>query len=116
MSGQTYRPESGFRYEIPYRVMVPKGVDHLLVAGRCVSVTHVALGSIRVMFACMVMGEAAGAAAVLSLREEVSPRELPRTCCKGQLKRQGAILDDETFRRANVCPFARRFVVAYQRL
>jgi hypothetical protein len=92
MSEQTYRPEPGFRYQIPYRIMVPKTVDHLLVAGRCVSVTHVALGSIRVMFTCMVMGEAAGAAAVLSLHEEVPPRDLAPEVLRTQLRRQGAIL------------------------
>jgi hypothetical protein len=75
--------------------MVPKEVDHLLVAGRCVSVTHIALGSIRVMLTCMVMGEAAGAAAVLSLREEVPPRELDPNVLQTQLRRQGVILVED---------------------
>lgn len=92
MSEQTYRPEPGFRYQIPYRIMVPKAVDNLLVAGRCVSVTHEALGSIRVMLTCMVMGEAAGAAAMLSLREEVPPRELPPDVLQAQLEAQEVIL------------------------
>ncbi len=95
MSKQTYRPEPGFHYQIPYRVMVPKGVDNLLVAGRCVSVTHIALGSIRIMLTCMVMGEAAGAAAVLALHEEVPPRELPPEILQRQLQRRGVILDEE---------------------
>ncbi|MDF1512586.1 MAG: FAD-dependent oxidoreductase [Anaerolineae bacterium] len=95
MSDQTYRPEPGFHYQIPYRVMVPQGVDNLLVAGRCVSVTHIALGSIRIMLTCMVMGEAAGAAAVLSLHEEVPPRELNPQILKQQLQRQGAIVEEE---------------------
>jgi len=94
MSDQTLRPAAGFHYQIPYRVMVPKQVDHLLVAGRCVSVTHVALGSIRVMFTCMVLGEAAGAAAVLALHEEVTPRDLPPQLLRDQLWRQGAIVDE----------------------
>jgi hypothetical protein len=94
MSEQTYRPEPGFHYQIPYRVMVPQTVDNLLVAGRCISVTHIALGSIRIMLTCMVMGEAAGAAAVLSLREEVSPRELSPKVLQKQLKRQDAIFDE----------------------
>jgi hypothetical protein len=102
MSGQTYRPEPGFRYQIPYRILVPQDVEHLLVAGRCVSVTHVALGSVRVMFTCMVMGEAAGAAAVLSLREEVPPRELPPDVLQGQLRRQGVILDEAGVEAANL--------------
>jgi hypothetical protein len=94
MSDQTYRPEPGFHYQIPYRAMVPKGVDNLLVAGRCISVTHIALGSIRVMMTCMVLGEAAGAAAVLSLREEVPPRDLPPAVLQTQLQRQGAFFEE----------------------
>jgi hypothetical protein len=95
MSEQTYRPEPGFHYQIPYRAMVPKGIDNLLVAGRCISVTHIALGSIRIMLTCMVMGEAAGAAAVLSLREEVPPRQLPPQVLHQQLLRQGSILEED---------------------
>jgi hypothetical protein len=95
MSEQTYRPETGFRYQIPYRIMVPKRVDNLLVAGRCVSVTHAALGSIRVMLTCMVMGEAAGAAAMLSLREEVPPRDLPPTVLQAHLESQDVILAED---------------------
>jgi hypothetical protein len=95
MSEQTYRPEPGFHYQIPYRVMVPKRVDNLLVAGRCISVTHVALGSIRIMLTCMVMGEAAGAAAILSLREEVPPRELQPEILQQQLRQQDAIFDED---------------------
>jgi hypothetical protein len=72
--------------------MVPKRVDNLLVAGRCVSVTHEALGSIRVMLTCMVMGEAAGAAAMLSLREEVPPRQLPPDVLQARLDAQDVIL------------------------
>ena len=94
MSEQTYRPTTGFRYQIPYRIMVPKAVDNLLVAGRCVSVTHAALGSIRVMFTCMVMGEAAGAAARLALREEVPPRELSPAVLQAQLEAQNVILSE----------------------
>ena len=95
MSEQTYRPEPGFRYQIPYRIMVPKAVDNLLVAGRCVSVTHEALGSIRVMLTCMVMGEAAGAAAMLSLREEVPPRELPPDVLQARLEVQDVIFAED---------------------
>jgi hypothetical protein len=75
--------------------MVPKRVDNLLVAGRCVSVTHEALGSIRVMLTCMVMGEAAGAAAMLSLREEVPPRDLSPQVLQAQLESQDVILGED---------------------
>ncbi len=59
-----YLPEGGY-YDIPYRCLVPREIDNLLVAGRCISVTHEALGSTRVMFQCMALGEAAGIAAAI---------------------------------------------------
>jgi hypothetical protein len=51
-------------------------VDHLLVAGRCISTTHEAMGAIRVMATCMAMGEAAGRAAKMAVREGVSPAKI----------------------------------------
>ena len=66
----------GEHYDIPYGCLVPVKLDNLLVAGRCISVTHEALGSTRVMMQCMSLGEAAGTAAALSLRDKVLPRNL----------------------------------------
>jgi hypothetical protein len=94
MSGQTWRPQPGFHYPIPYRVMGPEQVDNLLVAGRCISTDHVALGSTRIMSTCMALGEAAGAAAMLSLHEEVSPRELDAELLGDQLRAQGAVVNE----------------------
>ncbi|OPZ87823.1 MAG: 3-ketosteroid-delta-1-dehydrogenase [bacterium ADurb.Bin429] len=73
MDETVWHPQPGFRYQIPYRILLPQSVENLLVAGRCVSVTHIALGSIRVMVQCALTGEAAGVAATLSLRDGVSP-------------------------------------------
>ncbi len=87
-----------FYYQIPYRALVPQKVDNLLVAGRCLSADHVALGSLRIMATCTVMGEASGAAAVLSLHDEVSPRQLDTTRLSRQLSAQGVILDDSAVR------------------
>ena len=50
-------------YQIPFRCLVPKGADGLLVAGRCISGTHEAMASYRVTGNCCPMGEAAGRAA-----------------------------------------------------
>ncbi len=101
MSVQTWRPPAGFHYQIPYRALVPERVDNLLVAGRCISADHVALGSLRVMVTCMVMGEAAGAAAILSLHEEVIPRELDAALLREQLHRSGVILNEDDIRRVD---------------
>jgi ribulose 1,5-bisphosphate synthetase/thiazole synthase len=53
-------------FDIPFRSMLPVGLDNVVVAGRCVSATHVAHGATRNMAPCLVMGEAAGVAAALS--------------------------------------------------
>ncbi len=100
MGGQTWYPPKGWRYQIPYGVTVPKEVDNLLVAGRCISTDHVALGSTRIMSTCMALGEAAGAAALLSLHEEVPPRELEPDVLRSQLQAQGAIVDDRDITEA----------------
>lgn len=57
-----YVPEGNY-YEIPFRCLMVKGISNLLTAGRCISVTHEALGSTRVMGTCMALGEQAGRAA-----------------------------------------------------
>jgi hypothetical protein len=53
----------GEYYEVPFRCLLVRGIANLLTAGRCISVTHEALGSTRVMGACMALGEQAGRAA-----------------------------------------------------
>ena len=61
-------------HEIPYRCLVPKIIDNLLVAGRCISATFEAQSSIRIQPNCRAFGEAAGLAAALSIKENASPR------------------------------------------
>jgi FAD dependent oxidoreductase len=60
-----YVPDGGV-YGIPYRCLLPDGVEGLLVAGRCLSATHDAHASARSMGTCMAMGQAAGTAAALA--------------------------------------------------
>lgn len=78
-------------YEIPYRCLVPKGVEGLLVAGRPISADHVAHGSLRVMGTTMALGEAAGTAAALCHQRGVSPRQLDGREVRAQLERAGAL-------------------------
>lgn len=101
MDKETMRPDKGFHYQIPYRCMVTRDVDNLLVAGRCISVTHRALGSTRVMPQCAALGEAAGNAAAMSARQNTSPRNLDITTLQTKLKQAGCILDEEDIRKAN---------------
>lgn len=82
----------GESYDIPYRCLIPKKIDNLLVAGRCISATHKAHGSIRVMSHCMAIGQAAGTAAALSHHEKISPRKLNVKLLQTQLKKDGVNL------------------------
>ncbi len=83
----------GDAYGVPYRCLVPEGVDGILVAGRCASATREALGAIRVQLMCMAMGEAAGAAAAICAAAGLSPRDLDFALLRNALSAQGAILE-----------------------
>ncbi len=100
MDSTVWRPPEGFRYHIPYRCLLPLEVENLLVAGRCISVTHLALGSTRVMVQCIGTGEAAGTAAAMSLQEGLPPRELDVEELQDSLRAGGAILTDADIRPA----------------
>ncbi len=78
-------------YDVPYRSLVPKGVQNLLVAGRCISTTHEAMAAIRVMSTCMAMGEAAGRAAAIAAREGISPSAIDITALRDRLRTRGAL-------------------------
>jgi len=79
-------------YDIPYRSLVPLGIDNLLVAGRCISTTHEAMSAIRVMAPCMAMGEAAGRAAKMAVRENVAPGKVNISKLQTELIEKGAYL------------------------
>ena len=75
-AGGLYMPIKKDLYGIPYRVLLPAGVDSLLLAGRCISADSAAAGAIRVMPPAMALGQAAGEAAALSLKAGIQPRQL----------------------------------------
>ena len=83
---------AGDWYEIPYRCLVPQGVDNLLVAGRCVSASHEGQSSLRVMPQCFAMGEAAGTAAAMALQRACSPRDVPAEELREALREHGQIV------------------------
>jgi len=82
----------GESYDIPYRCIVPKKVENLLIAGRCISCTHEAQAAIRVIPIVVAIGQAAGTAAALAAKLHVSPREMDVSLLQETLKKQGAIL------------------------
>lgn len=83
----------GKSYGIPWRILVPKRVDGLLAAGRCVSATREGQGSVRVMALCMATGHAAGTAAALAAQRGVAVRKLDVANLQALLRKQGAIID-----------------------
>jgi len=66
----------GEYYEIPYRCLVPSGLNNLLVGSRCISVTHEAHSSLRIMPVVSGLGEAAGAAAAIAVKEGIVPAKI----------------------------------------
>ncbi|WDF43423.1 FAD-dependent oxidoreductase [Streptomyces sp. T12] len=89
------RVPRGRFYDIPLRCLLPKDTDRLLVAGRCISGSHVAHSSYRVMPISMATGQAAGVCAALSVRLGRSPRDVPYHLVQRALRRQGAHLSLE---------------------
>ena len=65
-------------YPVPYRCLYSTNVPNLFMAGRCISVTHEALGTIRVMRTCGMMGEVVGKAAYLGVYHRTTPRGVYR--------------------------------------
>jgi ribulose 1,5-bisphosphate synthetase/thiazole synthase len=88
-------PESRGFNELPFRTLTPEGIDNLLVAGRCASMTHDGQSAARVSGACFAMGEAAGTAAALALDGNALPRDIAVERLQQQLKQQGAFIGQD---------------------
>jgi hypothetical protein len=82
--------ERGAWYQVPFRALLAKEVDNLLVAGRCISATHEALASTRVIAPSMAQGEAAGVAAALAAQKGLPLRSLDVEEVQRVLRRRGA--------------------------
>jgi hypothetical protein len=80
--------------QLPYRMILPLKVDNLLVAGRCASMTHGGQSAARVSGPCFAMGQAAGTAAHLALKEGTCPRTVAIELLKKTLAADGAYLGD----------------------
>ncbi|WP_062234652.1 FAD-dependent oxidoreductase [Fictibacillus sp. FJAT-27399] len=79
-------------FDIPYRAMIPKGLENIIVAGRCISATSFAHGATRNMAPCLVMGESAGVAAALGAKDNVTMPKLDVAKLQGILEKQGVFL------------------------
>ena len=92
MSGN-FKVEVAPTYYVPYRSLLPQGCDNLLVAGKTISCQSQAAGGLRCMPCAMAMGQAAGAAAALALRDGCALTELSVPALQALLTAHGAILD-----------------------
>ncbi len=70
------RVDRNYGYPVPYRCFYSRNIDNLFMAGRCISVTHQALGTVRVMKTCGMMGEVVGKAASICTLQSCSPRDV----------------------------------------
>ncbi len=79
-------------YQIPYRCLVPRGLDNVLVAGRCLDADQGAYGAVRVMMVCNQLGEAAGTAAALALRSGTTMAAVDPQQLRSTLAAHGAVV------------------------
>jgi hypothetical protein len=85
----------GEAYDIPLRCLMPQDAEGVIVAGRCISGTHEAHSSYRVMPIVMATGQAAGVTAALAARKGLRPRQIEARHVQSELVRQGASLRKE---------------------
>lgn len=100
--GRGLRFEAIEEYQISYRCLVPRNIERLLVAGRCVSCDHEALGTLRTIPTCMYTGQAAGAAAALSARLNTMPKDLNVSELQKTLVEQKAVIFESILQRMKV--------------
>ena len=83
-------PTTGRYFHVPYRALLPQGVDNLLVAGRCIGGDKTSHAAVRNMMCCAVGGQGAGVAAAISMATDTPLDRLDMARVQMELKRQGA--------------------------
>ena len=83
-------PTTGRYFHVPYRALLPKGVENLLVAGRCIGGDKVSHAAVRNMMCCAVGGQGAGVAAAISVKTGAALDARDIGLVQAELKRQGA--------------------------
>jgi hypothetical protein len=90
--GTLVLPTTGRYFQVPYGILVPKNVDNLLVAGRCVAGDKLSHAATRSQMCCAVTGQAAGVAAAVSLKDGTSTDHVDVAHLQAALRRQGVRL------------------------
>lgn len=88
-----YIPLEAETFSVPFRALVPKKIDGIVVAGRCVSCDDTSFGALRLMVGCALTGQAAGMASALAVRNGVKVRDTDVKELQNELKKSGVILD-----------------------
>lgn len=88
-----FKIEVAEAYYIPYRSMLPNGCQNLLVAGKTISCVSQAAGGLRCMPCAMAMGQAAGVASALSVKNRIDVEHIDVVTMQTILREHGAILD-----------------------
>ena len=91
--GVVILPTTGRYFQVPYRILLPQRVDNLLVAGRCVSGDRISHAATRQMMCCALTGQAAGVAAAVSLKNNVTCREADISEVQNALEKQGVRIE-----------------------
>jgi hypothetical protein len=91
--GVVILPTTGRYFHVPYGITLPQKVENLLVAGRCVSGDKVSLAATRQMLCCAVTGQGAGVAAAVSLKDDVTCRQVDIAGVQKALKKQGVRIE-----------------------
>lgn len=86
----------GQYYTVPYRCLVPSNTQNLLVTGRCISATHEAQASIRIMPIVCCLGQAAGVASAVAVKDKTDVRQVNVPKVQALLKKAGAVTDEPT--------------------
>ncbi len=84
--------KEGIYYGIPYRCLLPLGIDNLIVASRCISASHEANSSLRVMPTVWAIGQAGGTAAALAIRGNIKPGAVNSAELRKVLTEQKAVV------------------------
>lgn len=91
--GVVILPTTGRYFQVPYGIMVPQKVENLLIAGRSVAGDKISHAATRQMMCCAVTGQAAGVAAAVSIKDNVTCRKVNIRKVQKALKNQGVRID-----------------------
>ena len=91
--GIAIMPTTGRYFQVPYGIIVPQKIENLLVAGRCVAGDKISHAATRQMCCCIVTGQGAGVAAAVSVKDNVSCRQVSISKVQEVLKKQGVRID-----------------------